>query len=330
MCCADLEGIQRFPDNVSASSERVIARYMLPFIGFDRCSLLQFALAFKTFAACVKGYLDAIERQIPNLGAKRHIAAAWQKAIALRQDQHKPFVPHFAPFFEMLSPGKAPQYRNFKAIFCAQREQLNDSEASGVRGQLLMTINDVMEGKILDEYVDARGYETDWQGLERDIPTWLWQKPTFMLAAVKQCPAVLRFAGAELQADRTFIFEAVRLRGAALAYVTQFQDDPAISAAGVSSDPRFLKYAPQCLKANKNIVLSAVSWLGLLLEYSDRTLQNDEAIVCKAVQQDGRALQHASPELQDDEEVVQEAMKPFKCSLRFASLRLQQLLDAAD
>lgn len=90
----------------------------------------------------------------------------------------------------------------------------------------------------------------------------------------------------------------------------------------------FLKLMHKSKKRNKNVVLSAVSNNGLVLEFSHKH-QKDKEVVLEAVRNNGFALKFADEELKDDEEVVLEAVRNNGLVLEFASDRLKNDEDIA-
>jgi hypothetical protein len=61
-----------------------------------------------------------------------------------------------------------------------------------------------------------------------------------------------------------------------------------------------LVYAPEELKADREIVLAAVQNHGRALQFASQELKADREIVLAAVQNHGAALEYASEELKDD------------------------------
>ncbi|MEI6269701.1 MAG: DUF4116 domain-containing protein, partial [Methylococcaceae bacterium] len=84
-----------------------------------------------------------------------------------------------------------------------------------------------------------------------------------------------------------------------------------------------LRYADEILKADREIVLAAVSKYGPALEYADKILKADREIVLAAVSKDGRALEYADEILKADREVVLVAVSNNGDALEYADEILQ-------
>jgi hypothetical protein len=63
------------------------------------------------------------------------------------------------------------------------------------------------------------------------------------------------------------------------------------------------------LKADKEVVLAAVSQAGISLEYASPELKADKEVVLVAVSQDGNAIYSANPALKGDPEILWHASK---------------------
>ena len=81
------------------------------------------------------------------------------------------------------------------------------------------------------------------------------------------------------------------------------------------------------IKADREVVLAAVSNNGLALKYADDTLKADREVVLAAVSNDGWALQYADDALKAEREVILAAIQNNQCSYRFAKLD-ESLLDS--
>jgi len=77
------------------------------------------------------------------------------------------------------------------------------------------------------------------------------------------------------------------------------------------------------LKADREIVLTAVRKNGMALEYAAPELQEDVAIARTAVEGSGLALQHAATALQGDREVVLAAVTQQGMALQYAAMELR-------
>lgn len=83
-----------------------------------------------------------------------------------------------------------------------------------------------------------------------------------------------------------------------------------------------LRFFPERLRADKEVVLTAVRQYGLAVQHASQDLLADKDIALAAVQQDGNALEFL-PAFQSDLEVVLEAVKNDHCAVLWASTRLQ-------
>ena len=83
-----------------------------------------------------------------------------------------------------------------------------------------------------------------------------------------------------------------------------------------------LRFFPEHLRADKEVVLTAVRQYGLAVQHASQDLRADKDIALAAVQQDGNALEFL-PAFQSDLEVVLEAVKNDHYAVLWASRRLQ-------
>ncbi len=88
----------------------------------------------------------------------------------------------------------------------------------------------------------------------------------------------------------------------------------------IRKDPSSLRYASEELRADREIVLAAVSQdgQGSALEYACKESKSDREIVLAAVSQDGLALEFACKEFKSDREIVLRAVKTLGAALEFA------------
>ena len=84
----------------------------------------------------------------------------------------------------------------------------------------------------------------------------------------------------------------------------------------------FLGFFPERLRADKEVVLTAVRQYGLAVQHASQDLLADKDIAFAAVQEDGNALRFL-PAFQSDLEVVLEAVKNDHYAVLWASRRLQ-------
>jgi hypothetical protein len=73
------------------------------------------------------------------------------------------------------------------------------------------------------------------------------------------------------------------------------------------------------LKADKEVVLAAVTSDGLALEYASKVLKADKEVVLAAVTSDGSAFEYASEELKADKEFLLAALTSNIGALKYAS-----------
>jgi len=77
------------------------------------------------------------------------------------------------------------------------------------------------------------------------------------------------------------------------------------------------------LKADREIVLTAVRQNGMALEYAAKQLQEDVGIIRTAVEDSGLALKHAAAALQGNREVVLAAVRQHGMALQYAAMELR-------
>ena len=83
-----------------------------------------------------------------------------------------------------------------------------------------------------------------------------------------------------------------------------------------------LRFCPAPLRADREVVLTAVRQYGLAVQHASHDLLADKDVALAAVQQDGNALQYL-PAFQSDMEVVLEAVKKDHDAVLWASPRLR-------
>jgi len=82
----------------------------------------------------------------------------------------------------------------------------------------------------------------------------------------------------------------------------------------LEGQPWNLCFAPESVKADREVVFAVVQQNGAALEYATPALQADREIVLVAVQQNGHALEHVAPALLADTGVVLAAMRQTRFS----------------
>lgn len=91
----------------------------------------------------------------------------------------------------------------------------------------------------------------------------------------------------------------------------------------VKKDGLALEWATETLKADREVVLTAVSKGAFALEYASDKLKRDRLFVLEAVQSNGYALACA-PKFQNDREIVETAVREDGSSLEYASESLRR------
>ncbi|MCH9762744.1 MAG: DUF4116 domain-containing protein [Gammaproteobacteria bacterium] len=92
----------------------------------------------------------------------------------------------------------------------------------------------------------------------------------------------------------------------------------------VRQDGLALKNASEQLKADREIVLAAVTNAPQALEYASEALKSDRSLVLRALKQDGMALKHAAGRLKADKRIILAAIAQNPEALQFASKALKK------
>ena len=142
-------------------------------------------------------------------------------------------------------------------------------------------------------------------------------------------------ASQDLQNDRSFVLEAVRLaRKATILEVVaeRFQNDREVVLAAVQSKGRELEYASERLQNDREVVLDAIDEDPMAFSFASSALQNDREIVMRVISDDRlhpyygseyEVLAHVSEELRNDREVVLAAVRRNGFELDNASEELK-------
>ena len=88
-------------------------------------------------------------------------------------------------------------------------------------------------------------------------------------------------------------------------------------------DPSVFEFCSKKMRADKEVVMTAVSNDGWALKYASDDFKADKEVVLAAVTQRGDALEHASDALKADKEVVIAAVSQKGYALKYASEKLQ-------
>ena len=103
----------------------------------------------------------------------------------------------------------------------------------------------------------------------------------------------------------------------------KLKDDREIVLAAVTKSGSALEFASDKLKDDKEIVLAAVTKNGFYLQYASNRLKDDKEIVLVAVAEDGQALRYAPDKLKDDKEIVLAAVTNHGYALEYAPDKLK-------
>ncbi|CAD7962860.1 unnamed protein product [Amoebophrya sp. A25] len=142
--------------------------------------------------------------------------------------------------------------------------------------------------------------------------------------------------GTELKQDRDLVLKVVERCGKRLEEASEtLRDDEGIVLAAVGrpdlkfcdgfSDPEqhcALRWASQRLRAEKKVVLEAVTYNSYSLKFASPDLRNDREVVMAAVSQNGNAFQFASEDLRSDKDIAMNAVATGAEALKYASPEL--------
>ena len=121
--------------------------------------------------------------------------------------------------------------------------------------------------------------------------------------------ANLKFASAELQAERELVLVAVQQYGPALRYAAEgLKNDHHLVITAVQQNGYALEHASRGLRGSRDIVLAAVAQDGQALQFASYELRADVDVVSVAVAQHGRALQYATTSLRANRDIVTSAV----------------------
>jgi hypothetical protein len=129
----------------------------------------------------------------------------------------------------------------------------------------------------------------------------------------------------KLKSQEYFMLEAVKKRGLALQYASDWlRDTMEVVLAAVKQDALALKYASDWLKDNDLIVLAAVERNGSALKYASHQRKNHNKMVLAAVTQYGGAIEYASNRLKENKDIILAAVIDDGLTLKEASDHLKQ------
>ena len=125
-------------------------------------------------------------------------------------------------------------------------------------------------------------------------------------------------------AEQTEWLLRVAQNGQALEFASdEIKADREVVATAVAAHGHALRCAAAELRADRDVVGAAVARNGGALQYASAAVRGDHTVVLAAVRQDGEALAYASAALRDDREVVQAAVAQDADASRYASAALQ-------
>lgn len=135
-------------------------------------------------------------------------------------------------------------------------------------------------------------------------------------------------ASASLQADRSFVLDAVKINGSVLQFVNEiFLNDYEIIYEAVKNTAKALAYVSDKFRNKREIILAAASNHDGLdsdaLEYANPEFCNDREIILKSILSGKHTLAYASDNIKDDYEIVLAAVKNWPQEFIYASENLR-------
>ena len=143
-----------------------------------------------------------------------------------------------------------------------------------------------------------------------------------VIAAVAADGSSLKYADSKLKSNRQFVTDAVALSCASLLY-SEFRGDKEIVMTAVTGCGALLDYVTLEMREDKEVVMAAVAQDGVSLRHATRRFKAEKDVVMTAVAQSGRALQFASESLKANKEVVTAAVAQCGLALQHADERLR-------
>jgi len=120
--------------------------------------------------------------------------------------------------------------------------------------------------------------------------------------------------------DRQGWLRRIREDSRAFAYAPEeLRADPAVALSAVRQNGCSLEHALGTNKGDKEVVLAAVTENSQALQYATAEMRNDRDVVLAAVAGDGMVLQSASVDLRKEREVVLAAVQQNGFALQFAA-----------
>mmetsp|Transcript_49137 Transcript_49137/g.117044 ORF Transcript_49137/g.117044 Transcript_49137/m.117044 type:complete len:282 (-) Transcript_49137:183-1028(-) len=119
--------------------------------------------------------------------------------------------------------------------------------------------------------------------------------------------------------------QRVSENGRALEHLPQeWRADRDVVLAAVTRFPAALVFASDSLRADKEVVLRAVTKHWAAFEHAAPTMKADKDVVMKVVSAHGRSLAHASEEVRSDLDILVAAVSQDPMSLDYASAGMKQ------
>lgn len=174
--------------------------------------------------------------------------------------------------------------------------------------------------------VDGDGY-----ALRFMTPELQNDKP-LVLRAVKTNGGAIQYASPALKKDKMVGLAAVKQYGLALELVDEeLKKDPDIVNAAIEEDLMALQYLGKGYTPNKKTILDIIKrndfsdawkWHDLL-KYFPEELKNDDEIVLFLIRQKGYVLEHAHSRFREDKKVVLATIKQHPGEFKYASVELR-------
>lgn len=199
----------------------------------------------------------------------------------------------------------------------------------------------VSEGAVL-RYVDRCMLQRveGWDSLLLDVLKYnangiayasIWHRSSkdFMMRAVQIRGEALRWGSGEVRADADVAVAAVAHTSSAVRFAHWcLRDDKAFWKRAIRENAHALYYGRFLgERADRDLVLAAVSKKGSLLQIAHPLLRADEDIVRAAVCQDGNALRYASSQLRADEQTARLAAVSTANAIVYISDALWETID---
>ena len=140
----------------------------------------------------------------------------------------------------------------------------------------------------------------------------------FMLYAVTKNGLLLEFAVDQLKQNVNLVLKAVTQNGMALKYAPLFQNNKKVVTEATKSNSDALLFAAKSLLESKEFFISLFKNRLAVLRYAPEQLKVDEELVAHAVSQNGLELEHAGEYLKTRYEIIKKAVNQNGLALQFA------------